>query len=108
MADLLNGYETIFVIDASLEEEKIAALKERFTNLISENGELVSVDDWGKKRLAYPIDFKTEGWYVFVEFKAKGDLPKEMERVYNITDGILRSLVVRKDEMAGKTLKKGE
>jgi len=98
MQEIINNYETIFVLDAALSEEEITALQEKFTNLISKEGEIESVDVWGKRRLAYPIDYKTEGYYVLVNFKSSPDFPKELERVYGITEGVLRTIVIRKDE----------
>ncbi|MDD6308592.1 MAG: 30S ribosomal protein S6 [Clostridia bacterium] len=94
----MNRYETIFVLDSSLEEEKINALQEKFTALIAGAGEVESVDVWGKRRLAYPINYKTEGYYVLVNFKANAEFPRELERVYGITDGVLRTIVVRRNE----------
>jgi len=98
MSEVINKYETIFVVDASLEEEAIAGIVEKFKTLISKAGEIESVDEWGKRRLAYPIDYKTEGYYVLVNFSAKGDFPAELDRIYNITDGLLRSIIIKKDE----------
>ena len=95
---MINKYETIFVVDASLEEEAIAGIVEKFKTLISKEGEIESVDEWGKRRLAYPIDYKTEGYYVLVNFSAKPEFPAELERIYNITDGLLRSIIIKKDE----------
>ena len=95
---LIYSYETIFIIDASLEEDSIKALTEKFTALISKNGTLESVDEWGKRRLAYEIDDKTEGYYVLANFKADGDFPKELDRQFRITDGILRTITIRKDK----------
>ena len=94
---ILNSYETIFIIDASLQEEEVKALQEKFTSLIAANGTVESVDEWGKRRLAYEINDKTEGFYVLVEFKADDDFPKELDRQYRITDGILRTNIIRKD-----------
>ncbi|MBQ7574678.1 MAG: 30S ribosomal protein S6 [Clostridia bacterium] len=94
---ILNSYETIFIIDASLDEESITALKDKFVSLIEKNGELESVDEWGKRKLAYEINDKTEGVYYLVNFKAVAEFPKELERQYKITDGILRTIVIRKD-----------
>ena len=98
MIDIVNKYETIFVVDASLEEEKITALVEKFKSLISDAGEIESVDEWGKRRLAYPIDDKNEGYYVLIQFSAKPDFPQELERIYRITDGIMRDIVIKKEE----------
>ena len=102
MSEIINKYETIFVVDASLEEEAIAGLVEKFKTLISNAGEIESVDEWGKRRLAYPIDYKTEGYYVLVNFSAKADFPAELDRIYNITDGLLRSIIIKKDEKNAK------
>ena len=95
---ILNSYETIFIIDASLSEESVKGLQEKFTSLIEKNGTLDSVDEWGKRRLAYEINDKTEGFYVLVNFKADSEFPKELDRQYRITDGILRTIIIRKDE----------
>ena len=97
MAEIINKYETIFVLDAALEEEKITALSEKFQKLIADNGTVESVDVWGKRKLAYPIDFKTEGYYVLVNFAAAPEFPRELERIYGITDGVMRYITVRKE-----------
>ena len=97
MAEIINKYETIFVLDAALEEEKITAISEKFTDLIAKNGTVESVDVWGKRKLAYPIDYKTEGYYVLVNFTSAPEFPKELERIYGITDGVMRTIVVRKE-----------
>ena len=95
---IMNSYETIFIIDASLDEETVKGLQEKFTSLIEKNGTLESVDEWGKRKLAYEINDKTEGFYVWVNFTADGEFPKELDRQYKITDGILRTIIIRKDE----------
>ena len=97
MAEIINKYETIFVLDAALEEEKINALSEKFQALIAANGTVESVDVWGKRKLAYPIDFKTEGYYVLVNFTSNSEFPKELERIYGITDGVMRTITIRKE-----------
>ena len=96
MENIKNKYETIFVIDAALSEEETNALTEKFKDLIAKNGEVESVDVWGKRRLAYAINYKTEGYYVLINFAAEAEFIAELERVYNITDGLLRTIVVRK------------
>jgi len=98
MAEIMNKYETIFVIDSTKTEEEITALVEKFKSLIEKYGEIESVDEWGKRRLAYPINDLTEGYYVLVNFKSNPDFPSELERVYGITDGIIRDIVVRREE----------
>ena len=97
MAEIINKYETIFVLDAALEEEKLTALSEKFQKLIADNATVESVDVWGKRKLAYPIDFKTEGYYVLVNFTSNPEFPKELERIYGITDGVMRTITIRKD-----------
>lgn len=97
MAEIINKYETIFVLDTALEEEKINALSEKFQKLIADNGTVESVDVWGKRKLAYPIDFKTEGYYVLVNFTSNPEFPKELERIYGITDGVMRTITIRKE-----------
>ena len=97
MAEIINKYETIFVLDAALEEEKINALSEKFQKLIADNATVESVDVWGKRKLAYPIDFKTEGYYVLVNFASSPEFPKELERIYGITDGVMRTITIRKE-----------
>ena len=97
MAEIINKYETIFVLDAALEEEKLTALSEKFQDLIAANGTIESADVWGKRKLAYPIDFKTEGYYVLVNFTSNPEFPKELERIYGITDGVMRTITIRKE-----------
>ena len=96
MTNVINKYETIFVIDASLPEEQITAIADKFKAMIEANGTVESVDVWGKRRLAYPINYKTEGYYVLVNFASEAEFVAELERVYNITDGMLRTIVIRK------------
>ena len=95
MEKVLNSYETLFVVDCTLGEESVKAIVDKFTTLISENGTIESVDEWGKRRLAYPIDYKNDGYYVLVNFKSEGAFTLELERVFGITEGILRSIVIR-------------
>ncbi len=98
MEKLTNSYETLFIVDAQLAEEEIKALVEKFTSLIASNGTLGEISEWGKRRLAYPINDKNEGYYVLVNFEAEGAFPAELERVFGITDGIMRSIVIRHEE----------
>jgi small subunit ribosomal protein S6 len=95
---ILNSYETIFIIDAGVDEETKNALQEKFTSLIAANGTVEAVDEWGKRRLAYEINDRTEGYYVLVDFKAAPEFPKELDRQYRITDGILRTIIIRKED----------
>ena len=98
MVEKTNSYETIFIVDVTKSEEEVTAIVDKFKGLIEKNGTIESVDEWCKRRLAYPINDMNEGFYVLVNFTAQPDFPKELERVYGITDGILRSIVVRRDE----------
>lgn len=94
----LKNYEIVMVYSLSKGEEAVQALKTKFTDLISKNGTLGEVDEWGKRRLAYPINYETEGYYVLVNFSCEESFPAELDRVINITDGVLRSLIVAKGE----------
>ena len=96
MEKVINKYETDIVIDASLTDDEINVIVEKFKALIAANGTVDSVDVWGKRKLAYPINFKSEGYYVLVNFTSEPEFIKELDRNYNITDGILRTLTVRK------------
>ena len=93
-----NSYETLFIIDASLSEEAIKGLVDKFTALIAEHGKISDVNEWGKRRLAYPINDKEEGYYVLVNFESEGNLPAELERIFGITEGIMRSIVIRHED----------
>ncbi len=95
---ILHSYETIFIIDAGLEEEAVKAVQTKFTDLIAKNGTVNAVDEWGKRRLAYEINDKTEGYYVLVDFTAEADFPKELDRNFKINDNILRAIIIRKEE----------
>ena len=96
MADL-HKYETIFIIDPKLDEEATKAMVERFTGLIEQNATLEEVDEWGKRRLAYEINDEREGYYVLVNFSSEPEFPAELNRIYKITDGIMRSIVIAKE-----------
>ena len=96
MENVINMYETIIVVDAALTEDEINATVEKFKALISANGTIENVDVWGKRKLAYPIDFKTEGYYVLINFASQAEFIAELDRNYNIADSILRTITVRK------------
>lgn len=93
----MNRYELTYIIDTALEETARKELIEKVSALIAANGgEVEKVDEtWGKRRLAYAINYKTEGWYVLVTFKAPADLPRELERNLEIYDSVIRYLVVK-------------
>lgn len=98
MAKLTQKYETVMVISTKISDEEIQQIVEKFKKLIEDNATLETVDDWGKRRLAYPIDYQNEGYYVLFRFESKPDFPAELDRVYNITDSILRTLIVAMEE----------
>ena len=92
----MNQYEVMYVIDTALEDSARTELINRFSELVTRNGgEVDRVDEWGKRRLAYAINYKTEGYYVLMYVKAPAELPKELERNFQINDKVLRSLVIR-------------
>ena len=92
-----QAYETLFVVDLSKGEDAVKAVVEKFTSLIGSNGEITNLFEWGKRRLAYPINKMTEGYYVLVDFNAPAEFTSELERIFNITEGIMRSIVVAKE-----------
>ena len=97
MAKLGEKYEAVVVLSLKNGEEAVQELVAQFSGLIKENAENVEVDEWGKRKLAYDINYESEGYYVVYKFDSKPDFPAEFERIINITDGVLRSLVtVRK------------
>ena len=94
----LKKYELVLVLSLSKGEEAVEALKAKFTDMISKHGTLGEVEEWGKRKLAYPINYETEGFYVVAQFECDENFPAELDRVINITDGVLRSLIVTKGE----------
>lgn len=94
----LRNYEIVMVFSLSKGDEAVEALKAKFTDLIAKNGTVGEIDEWGKKKLAYPINYETEGYYIVVEFQSDEQFPAELDRVINITDGVLRSMIVAKGE----------
>ena len=100
MEKKLISYETLYVISGNLSEEEMKEIVAKFSALVSDNGTLESVDEWGKRRLAYPINYIPEGYYVLVSYKSEPSFPREFERVLGITDGIIRSMTTKKIEGA--------
>ena len=98
MAKITDNYEVVYIIDAALSEETVAATVEKFKTLAEQHCSAVEVEEWGKRRLAYAINYKTEGYYVLMSFTSGPEFPKELDRVLGITDGILRSMIVCKGE----------
>ena len=98
MAKLSGNYEVVFILNPNLDEEATAAMVAKFKTLVEQNATLGEVNEWGKRRLAYPINHKNEGYYVLMTFESKTDFPAELTRIYNITDGIIRAIVVEQPE----------
>ena len=95
----MNKYEVVYIIDPAVEDEARKTLIARFNELITGNGGSVDkVEEWGRKRLAYAIDYKTEGYYVLVNFQAEAELPKELERNLQISDSVIRYQVIKQIE----------
>ena len=95
MEKVINSYECMFIVDVSKSEEATEAAVNKFTSLIEANAEVVDVAKWGKRRLAYPINDMPEGYYVVVTFNSEPAFPAEFERLANIDEAILRSMVIR-------------
>ncbi len=97
MAKINGKYETIFIVDLSIGEAEVAATVEKFKTLIEQNATDVTVNEWGKKRLAYPINDLYDGYYTLVEFSSNTEFPAELDRIYKITEGLMRSIIITKD-----------
>jgi small subunit ribosomal protein S6 len=93
----MRKYECVYIISPTLEEEQVKAMVERFNNLVSQNGELESTEEWGRKKLAYEVQDQKEGYYVLMNFSANPDFPAELERNFKITEEVLKYLVVSKE-----------
>ena len=98
MAKVSANYEVVFVVDPAQGEEAVATQVNNFKTLIEQNASNVEVEEWGTRKLAYPIDYKTEGYYVLVNFTCAPEFPHELNRKLRIADGIMRSLIVCKGE----------
>lgn len=90
-----SSYETIIVFSVTSGEEVLRELVEKFKTLIEANGTIDKVDEWGLRKLAYPINFQNEGFYVLFNYECEPEFPAELDRVIKITDGVLRSLIVK-------------
>ena len=98
MAKVNANYEVVYIMDPALGEEAIAAMIEKFKALVETQGTVTAIDEWGKRRLAYPINDLMEGYYVLMTFNAAAAIPAELDRIFRITDGVMRSLIVCKDQ----------
>ena len=93
----MNRYETVFIINPNVEEAGIKELIQKFSDLINNAGKVENVEEMGKRKLAYEIKKNKEGYYVVINFEAQPELIKELERIYRITDEVIKFIVVRKD-----------
>ena len=103
MEKKICSYETLFAVSGNLGEEDCKALVEKFVSLINDNASDVNVNEWGKRRLAYPINYVNEGYYVLVDFKSEPSFPLELDRVFGITEGVIRYMTTTKLKKAGKS-----
>ncbi len=94
---MARNYEALYIINPQLEDEAIKGIVERFKNLVESQAQLVSIDVWGIRKLSYPIEKINEGYYVLMEFSAEPDFPQELERVFRITDGVMKYLIVKQE-----------
>ena len=103
MEKKICSYETLFAVSGNLVEDDSKALVEKFVNLVKENASDVEVNEWGKRRFAYPINYVTEGYYVLVSYKSNPDFPQELERQFGITEGVLRYMTtIKREKSAAK------
>ena len=95
----MRNYEVMYILKPDYDEEKYAAIMEKYTAIIQNNGgEVLKVDPWGKRRLAYEIEKLHDGYYVLVNFRSGTDVPAELERNFRISDEVIRYLVVKKED----------
>ena len=95
MEKVINSYEGMFIVSLANGEEAAKATVSKFTDLVAANAEVVKIDDWGKRRFAYPIEDMNEGYYTVVTFKSEGNFPAELQRLMNIDESVLRAMVLR-------------
>ena len=96
---MMNQYETVFILTPVLSAEQMKETVEKFKGILTKNNaELLNEENWGLKKLAYPIEKKSTGFYILFEFKAEPTLPKELDRRLKISDNVMRHLIINKDE----------
>jgi len=94
----MRKYEAVYIISPTLDEEAVKAIVEKFSGLVSQYGELEKVEEWGRKKLAYEVQDQKEGYYVLMNFSANSEFPEELERNFKISEGVIKYLVVKKDD----------
>ena len=95
MEKVINSYEGMYIVSLANGEEAAKATVAKFNDLIAANAEVIKIDDWGKRRFAYPIQDMNEGYYTVVTFKCDGNFPAELQRLMNIDESVLRAMVIR-------------
>ena len=98
MAKTTEKYELMYIINPNLSEEETAAVVEKFKALVEQNGTLDEMEEMGKRKLAYEINYLTEGYYVLVKFTSGPEFPAELDRILGITDGVIRRLITKRPE----------
>lgn len=98
MAKTTEKYEVLYVLNPNLTEEETQGIVEKFKTLVEQNGTIDEMEEWGKRKLAYEINYLTEGYYVLVKFTSGPEFPAELDRILGITDGVIRSLVTLRYE----------
>lgn len=94
----MSKYETLYILDTELDEEARNAVNEKIKDVIGSSGEITNIEEWGTRKLAYLINKKSEGYYVKINFTASPDVPKELTRIFRITESVLRYLIINEDE----------
>ncbi len=97
MEKIINSYECMFIVNLANGEDVAKTTVNKFTDLITANAEVIQIDEWGKRRLAYPIEDMNEGYYTVVSFKSEGAFPAELQRLMNIDESVMRAMVIRLD-----------
>ena len=98
MAKTTEKYEVLYVLNPNLTEEETQGIVEKFKTLVEQNGTIDEMEEWGKRKLAYEINYLTEGYYVLIKFTSGPEFPAELDRILGITDGVIRSLVTLRCE----------
>ncbi len=95
MEKIINSYESLFIVDVQNGETVAKETVSKFTAVIEQNAVIIEVSKWGKRRLAYPINDRNEGYYTVITFKSAPEFPTELDRLYNIDEHIMRSMTIR-------------
>lgn len=105
MEKVINSYEGMFIVSLANGDDAARATLDKFEKLISDNAEVIRIDEWGKRRFAYPIQDLNEGFYTVATFKCDGEFPTELQRLMTIDENVLRAMVIRLDYDAAERAK---